>query len=113
MKKLLVFLALLALGALLLKLAIGDDPVVAKTPDPAGLGLVLRVFHHLVRRLLRVRPQVGDFLVFRNRAALALTGAAVRYFAMEAFEALVRRSGWRIERQVPTLRSLCVRLAKA
>lgn len=35
MKKLLVFLVLLAVGALLLKLAIGDDPVVAKTPDPA------------------------------------------------------------------------------
>jgi len=48
-----------------------------------------------------------------NRAALALTGAAVRYFKMDAFEALVRRSGWRIERQVPTMRSLCVRLTKA
>jgi hypothetical protein len=48
-----------------------------------------------------------------NRAALALTGAAVQYFKVEAFEALVRRSGWRIDRRVPTLRSLCVRLAKA
>jgi hypothetical protein len=34
-KKLLVFLVLLALGAVLLKLAIGDDPVVAKAPNPA------------------------------------------------------------------------------
>jgi hypothetical protein len=49
----------------------------------------------------------------QNRAALGLTGAAVRYFTLEAFEALVRRSGWRIERQAETLRSLCVRLAKA
>jgi hypothetical protein len=48
-----------------------------------------------------------------NRAALALTGAAVRYFTLEAFETLVRRSGWKIERQAATMRSLCVQLAKA
>lgn len=48
-----------------------------------------------------------------NRAAIGFTGTAVRYFTMEAFEALARRSGWKIERCEPTLRSACVRLAKA
>ena len=48
-----------------------------------------------------------------NRAAIGFTGTAVRYFTMDAFEALARRSGWKIERCEPTLRSACVRLAKA
>jgi hypothetical protein len=48
-----------------------------------------------------------------NRAAITFSGAAVRYFQMEVFEALVCDTGWRIERRAESLRSLCVRLVKA
>lgn len=48
-----------------------------------------------------------------NRASLSFSGAAMRFFRAEVFEALVRDTGWRIDRQVEVLRTLCVRLVKA
>jgi len=45
-----------------------------------------------------------------NRASLAFSGAAVRFFHPDVFESLVRETGWRIDRQVEVLRTLCVRL---
>ncbi len=47
-----------------------------------------------------------------NRAALSFSGAAMRFFKPDVFEALVRDTGWRIDRQVEVLRTLCFRLAK-
>jgi hypothetical protein len=48
-----------------------------------------------------------------NRASLSFSGAAMRFFKPEVFEALLRDTGWRIDRQVEILRTLCVRLVKA
>ena len=48
-----------------------------------------------------------------NRASLSFSGAAIRFFQPDAFEKLVRDTGWKIDRQVESLRTLCVRLVKA
>jgi hypothetical protein len=48
-----------------------------------------------------------------NRASLGFSGAAMRFFRPEVFEALVHDTGWRIDRQVEVIRTLCVRLVKA
>ena len=48
-----------------------------------------------------------------NRASLGFSGAAMRFFRPEDFEALVHDTGWRIDRQVEVIRTLCVRLVKA
>jgi len=48
-----------------------------------------------------------------NRAALRFSGAAMRFFQPAIFETLVHDTGWRIDRQVEILRTLCVRLVKA
>jgi len=48
-----------------------------------------------------------------NRASLSFSGAAMRFFHPNVFESLVHDTGWRIDRQIEVLRTLCVRLAKA
>jgi hypothetical protein len=48
-----------------------------------------------------------------NRASLSFSGVAIRFFRPDVFESLVRDTGWRIDRQVEALRTLCVRLVKA
>jgi hypothetical protein len=48
-----------------------------------------------------------------NRASLSFSGAAMRFFNADTFASLVRDTGWRIDRQVDILRTLCVRLVKA
>lgn len=48
-----------------------------------------------------------------NRTSLGFSGAAMRFFRPAVFEALVRGTGWRIDRQVQVLRTHCVRLVKA
>ena len=48
-----------------------------------------------------------------NRASQSFSGAAIRFFKPEIFEALVRDTGWRIDRQVEVLRTLCFLLVKA
>ena len=48
-----------------------------------------------------------------NRASLSFSGAAMRFFRPDTFESLVHGTGWRIDRQVEVLRTLCVRLVKA
>jgi len=48
-----------------------------------------------------------------NRTSLRFSGAAMRFFQPEVFEKLVHDTGWRIDRQVEVLRTLCVRLVKA
>lgn len=48
-----------------------------------------------------------------NRASLSFSGAAMRFFHPDAFAALVRDTGWRIDRQVEIIRTLCFRLVKA
>jgi hypothetical protein len=47
-----------------------------------------------------------------NRASLSFSGAAIRFFKPDVFEALVRETGWRIDRQVAVLRTLCFQLVK-
>jgi hypothetical protein len=47
-----------------------------------------------------------------NRASLSFSGAAIRFFKPDVFEALVRNTGWRIDRQVEVLRTLCFQLVK-
>jgi hypothetical protein len=48
-----------------------------------------------------------------TRDQLAIGGAAVRLFRADAFAALVRDTGWRVDQEVEIFRTLCFRLVKA
>jgi hypothetical protein len=48
-----------------------------------------------------------------NRESMNFSGAASRVFQPDAFEKLLRDTGWRIDRQTDGLGTRCIRLAKA
>jgi len=84
------------------------------------------LFHYATDEVIRanleeLRECTGSHFTFSgsltpdtplNRAALSFSGAAMRFFKPEVFETLIHDTGWRIDRQVEVLRTLCVRLVK-
>lgn len=85
------------------------------------------LFHYASDEVIRanleaLREHTGSHFTFSgsltpdtpvNRASLSFSGAAMRFFQPSSFESLVRDTGWRIDRRVEVLRTLCVRLVKA
>jgi hypothetical protein len=97
-------------------------------PDAISLGSSEGgLFHYATDDVIRanleaLREYTGNNFTFSgslspdtplSREPLTFSGAAIRFFQPDAFEKLVSDTGWRIDRQVEVLRTLCVRLVKA